>query len=386
MGAKSKPRPLSGHVTASNNAIAFETFFVVKRVSTNNETFVNVSPFLVQNAVSATVGDVASIKRIRSGDLLIEVNSQKQAKQILKIKALADIKVTVEAHRTLNSSEGVISVGELFNVPVEEITNELKSQGVSHVRRILIRRDGQLLPTKHLILTFRSPKLPDYIKAGYINCPVRPYIPNLCVVSIASAMVIRNLVDAGHSLVPVVLKLVMTVLAVKHQKSALIVREITPRIPVLALLGNSKKMLFRSNLRNRCHILKPGALSKLGHRHLAPAMHRHLGDLLSVQAHTQRKKASKAQKSLAFKLAKRGLAHKDLAKKFSQHSRKSAALGIAQDGPVHKDLPSLFGGIPKNPDVISLHPSEENEDLKMSCELTTTPNLPVSNSFLPQIT
>ncbi|GBO25147.1 hypothetical protein AVEN_77007-1 [Araneus ventricosus] len=123
MGAKSKPRPLSGHVTVSNIAIAFETFFVVKRVSTNNETFVNVSPFLVQKVVSATVGDVASIKRIRSGDLLIEVNSQKQAKQILKIKALADIKVTVEAHRTLNSSKGVISVGELFNVPVEEITN-----------------------------------------------------------------------------------------------------------------------------------------------------------------------------------------------------------------------------------------------------------------------
>ncbi|GBN88539.1 hypothetical protein AVEN_257646-1 [Araneus ventricosus] len=178
VGAKSKPRPLSGHVTTSNIAIAFETFFVVKRVSTNNETFVNVSPFLVQKAVSATVGDVASIKRIRNGDLLIEVNSQKQAKQILKMKALADIKVTVEVHRKLNSSKGVISVGELFNVPVEEITNELKPQGVTHVRRILIRRDGQLLPTKHLILTFRSPKRPDYIKAGYINCPVRPNIPN----------------------------------------------------------------------------------------------------------------------------------------------------------------------------------------------------------------
>ncbi|GBN19846.1 hypothetical protein AVEN_198112-1 [Araneus ventricosus] len=133
-------------------------------------------------------------------------------------------------------------------------------------------------------------------------------------------------------------------------------------------------------------------------------MYRHLGDLLSVQAHSmkqdvppdtdsdssetikpeifkaQRKKASKAQNSLALKLGKRGLAHKDLAKKFSRHSRKSVALGIAQDGLVHKALPSLFGGIPKNPDVISLHPSED-EDLKMSCELTATPNVPVSNSF-----
>ncbi|GBL78450.1 hypothetical protein AVEN_42943-1 [Araneus ventricosus] len=46
-----------------------------------------------------------------------------------------------------------------------------------HARRILIRRDGQFLPKKHL-LTFQSPNLPDSIKAGYINCPVRPYILN----------------------------------------------------------------------------------------------------------------------------------------------------------------------------------------------------------------
>ncbi|GBN11757.1 hypothetical protein AVEN_272693-1 [Araneus ventricosus] len=47
-----------------------------------------------------------------------------------------------------------------------------------HVRRISIRRDGQLLNTKHLILTFSSAKLPEYIKAGYMRLSVRLYIPN----------------------------------------------------------------------------------------------------------------------------------------------------------------------------------------------------------------
>ncbi|KFM60227.1 Nucleic-acid-binding protein from mobile element jockey, partial [Stegodyphus mimosarum] len=41
-----------------------------------------------------------------------------------------------------------------------------------------MRKEGQLIDTKHVILTSKSPDLPKNIKAGYINCPVRPYIPN----------------------------------------------------------------------------------------------------------------------------------------------------------------------------------------------------------------
>nr|XP_042911346.1 uncharacterized protein LOC122272151 [Parasteatoda tepidariorum] len=58
------------------------------------------------------------------------------------------------------------------------ILNNLQSQNVTSVRRIKIRRDGKLIPTKHLILTFASAKLPTAIKMAWINCPVRPYVPN----------------------------------------------------------------------------------------------------------------------------------------------------------------------------------------------------------------
>ncbi|GBO08445.1 hypothetical protein AVEN_220337-1 [Araneus ventricosus] len=74
--------------------------------------------------------------------------------------------------------ESVITCGSLLNFTNEEITQELTGQGVKDVRRINIRRDGELLPTKHFILTFNTPRLPEYIKAGYVLCSVRPYIPN----------------------------------------------------------------------------------------------------------------------------------------------------------------------------------------------------------------
>ncbi|GFW40972.1 RNA-directed DNA polymerase from mobile element jockey [Trichonephila clavipes] len=65
--------------------------------------------------------------------------------------------------------------------------NELNTKSPFAINKALIGIDGQKnyfkkdntnIPTKHLILTFNSPKLPSTIKAGYLNCKIRPYIPN----------------------------------------------------------------------------------------------------------------------------------------------------------------------------------------------------------------
>ncbi|GBM76580.1 hypothetical protein AVEN_254407-1 [Araneus ventricosus] len=176
---KKKSGPFSGqHTTSIPQRNNFPTFFIIQRKSESKETFHGVSPFLVEKAISGSIGEVKSTKKLRSGDLLVEVGSFKQAKEIVKLKSLSTIPIQVCPRPTLNSSKGVISCVELLNVPVEEITEKLQSQGVSHVRRITIRRDGQLLNTKHLILTFSSAKLPEHIKAGYIRLSVRLYIPN----------------------------------------------------------------------------------------------------------------------------------------------------------------------------------------------------------------
>ncbi|GBO08399.1 hypothetical protein AVEN_171608-1 [Araneus ventricosus] len=132
----------------------------------------------VPGAITGSIGDVKSTKKLRSGELLVEVQSRKQSEKILKLRKFSTIPITVSPHASLNSSKGVITCGELLNVPTEEILKELQGQGVSHVRRISIRRDGQLLNTKHLILTFDSAKLPEHIKAGYMRLSVRTYIPN----------------------------------------------------------------------------------------------------------------------------------------------------------------------------------------------------------------
>lgn len=78
----------------------------------------------------------------------------------------------------MNSIQGVISEDDLLESTDTEIVEGLSDQGVIAARRISLRRDGQELKTKHIVLTFQSTTLPDAVKAGYLHCRVRPYVPN----------------------------------------------------------------------------------------------------------------------------------------------------------------------------------------------------------------
>ncbi|GFX91012.1 uncharacterized protein TNCV_2283041 [Trichonephila clavipes] len=142
------------------------------------DNFSNVSPFLIQKAITASVGEVKAIRKMRSGDLFIEVSSTKQALALASLKQLAHFDIQVKQHATLNYSRGVISAADLYNVTEEEILENMADQKVSAVRRITIRWDGQVLKTKHLILTFATPDLPQSVKVACPHCPIRPYIPN----------------------------------------------------------------------------------------------------------------------------------------------------------------------------------------------------------------
>ncbi|GBL88851.1 hypothetical protein AVEN_158961-1 [Araneus ventricosus] len=177
---KKRNSPFSGnnndHIKQADTP--FDTFFVLKRSTKINESFHIVSPFIVEKAITANLGITKSTRKLRSRDLLIEIATRKQAQQIIQLKSLDTIPVTVRAHATLNSSKGLISCGELLHAPMEEVLKGFHPQGVTHVQRIKIRQNGQFADTKHLIFTFHSPKILDSVRSGYIKLTVRPYIPN----------------------------------------------------------------------------------------------------------------------------------------------------------------------------------------------------------------
>lgn len=149
-------------------------FLVIQRVDGGD--FFKTSPFGINKALNGLVGELKQIKKIRQG-LLVETVSQAQSGKLQSVTKLLDFPVSVLCHTSLNISKGVVYSRELLCCTEEEILNELKSVGVTAVKRIKSRIRGQLQDTASHILTFNTPKLPNYIKAGYLNLSVRQYIP-----------------------------------------------------------------------------------------------------------------------------------------------------------------------------------------------------------------
>ncbi|GBM97903.1 hypothetical protein AVEN_228337-1 [Araneus ventricosus] len=130
MGPLKQP-PFSGE----SSVLYYETFYIIKRVSDTNENFGNVSPFLVEKVITGSVCNVSSTKLLRSGDLLVEIASCKQAQQILTVNSLSKIPIAAKPHDTFKTSKGVITCGGLLNLSNDELTHELSGQGVKDVRR-----------------------------------------------------------------------------------------------------------------------------------------------------------------------------------------------------------------------------------------------------------
>ena len=117
-----------------------------------------------------------SVNRLGNGSILVQVSSPFEAENLKKITAFGGTPVTVEPHRSLNRSRGVIRDRELIGCTEEEMVENI--DGVVEAKRITIRRDGNSIPTNSFILTFDSPKPPTRIQVAYLNLEVRPYVPN----------------------------------------------------------------------------------------------------------------------------------------------------------------------------------------------------------------
>ncbi|GBN76309.1 hypothetical protein AVEN_130959-1 [Araneus ventricosus] len=159
----------------SNQCNAFPKFFVI---SSDKSSLKFVSPIVIYKTITGLIGEVSNIKKLNNGHLLIEVKNKQQSENIAQIKQIGEFQVNVAVHRSLNHSRGVISEREFQRDLEDDILDCLKDQKVIAVRRITIKRNNQILPTKHLILTFNTPTLPKSVKITYINCPVKPYIPD----------------------------------------------------------------------------------------------------------------------------------------------------------------------------------------------------------------
>ncbi|GFN98583.1 RNA-directed DNA polymerase from mobile element jockey [Plakobranchus ocellatus] len=130
----------------------------------------------IHRELKSILGDgTIEVTKLGSGDLIVELKSNDQAKKLGAIATFLDIPVTVSPYKSLNSSKGVIRSRDLRCCLEEEMVEELS--GVTQARRIKVRRGEDKIQTDTVVLTFDSPKPPSRIRAGYLTLDVRPYVP-----------------------------------------------------------------------------------------------------------------------------------------------------------------------------------------------------------------
>ena len=154
----------------------YPRFLVVE--SLEEDPITKLSPFVIEKVISGLIGEPKSVKKLRNGTLLIEVNRKSQSDNLLKIQKFFNQKVRVFPHNTLNTSKGTIRDPLLKGLSEEEILDGLTDKGVTQVRRIKTKRDGKQVETNVLVLTFNTPNVPSTIKIFYRVIKVSVYIPN----------------------------------------------------------------------------------------------------------------------------------------------------------------------------------------------------------------
>ena len=136
------------------------------------------SPFAINKGIVAIASPLTVVKKLRSGQFLIQTYKKAHCDNLLKMTSIAYTPVKVSPHRTLNSVKGVIRCPDIKECSDDDILEGLKSQRVTEIYRIMINRDGVKKPTGTIILTFNSRQLPTHIRVGYLSVKVDAYIPN----------------------------------------------------------------------------------------------------------------------------------------------------------------------------------------------------------------
>ena len=138
----------------------------------------NVNPFKANKEIMSICGKEPKIRTQGDGSLLIEVTSPEESGKLMKMTKLVGHNVKCIPHPTFNQCRGVIYAPELLSIDASEIQSELEDQNVVKVVRMMKKARDQLLPLPTLILTFRTYRMPNNIKAGWLNFRVKPYIPS----------------------------------------------------------------------------------------------------------------------------------------------------------------------------------------------------------------
>ena len=118
------------------------------------------SPFLIEKKIISSSYNLKNVKKLQTGNLLVEIVTKKHAENLLKMEKFHNLKCCAYPHTKLNTSKGVVRSKELSLTTPEEIEMAFKKQGIKKYRRVTIHRNDETIQIYTYILTFEKPSIP----------------------------------------------------------------------------------------------------------------------------------------------------------------------------------------------------------------------------------
>ena len=171
----------SSHSTLNLNSSTFHSwprFLIIHSTNPKVPKLTAISPFLFYKGIQGIAGEPKQLSPLASGDFLIEVDKETHSRNLLKTTSIGNIPIQITPHKTLNSCKGMVKCPALNPCTEDEIVENLQSQGVTSVRRLIIRKDNTEIKTSTYILEFSLPEPPEKLTVAYFKQPVTPYYPN----------------------------------------------------------------------------------------------------------------------------------------------------------------------------------------------------------------
>ena len=162
---------------SSKDENTYPKFLLIESRNTEGDTLTKLSPFAVSKYIENMIGTVASVKRLRSGSLLIETASKIQTEKALRTHNFGNTPIKISPHSSMNKRKGVIRCPDFRGMSDDDLQVELSDQNITEVKRMSTFKNNQRVPTDTFIITFNTHTLPNSIKAGYLRLPVSLYIP-----------------------------------------------------------------------------------------------------------------------------------------------------------------------------------------------------------------
>ena len=132
----------------------FAKFLVIS--SKEDKPITSLSLFIIEKQIESIIGTSKTVKKIKKWNSFGQTNRKSQTDNLLKITIFFNINVTVTEHKTLNSCKGIIRDRMLKHETEENITEYLKTPGVTACKRFTIKTDGNFIETNTLFLTFNT--------------------------------------------------------------------------------------------------------------------------------------------------------------------------------------------------------------------------------------